>query len=100
MKKLIAALTVLAALPALAQTPVPATYQQAQTDSTQAANAVIKEWTGFTTSIPHLQTAVEQALQGMLNENSKLLAALKAQEDYWKAWCGDKPGCAVAPEQK
>jgi hypothetical protein len=95
MRRLVFALTLLAS-PALAQTPAPA-----PPPPTAAESALIDEWSPLVAAekniMPMLANA-ERAVNAVLAESTAQRAQIAAIEAYWKAWCGDKPGCDVHQE--
>lgn len=84
-KLIVAALLSLAALPVLAQQP-------------DSAQAFAKEWTTLQAA-DTLAASSHEHVAGLAQKLIESYQAAKAELDYWRRWCGDKPGC-LAEESK
>lgn len=65
--------------------------QTAAPTTAQAAQAVSAEWQGMALEFTHMQ----ERLTELLAAASGAQKALDDTRAYWKAWCGDRPGCAI-----
>ena len=52
------------------------------------------EWSALRISVPHTQ----EKLLTLINAYRGVKAQLDAERAYWKAWCGDRTGCAAVQQ--